>query len=632
MTIPFIAQPLGNGTTLNVVNQFAHGATQVLLEKEAKDSPAQITISLIVDTSEPLYDPIVLSNTSCGLNAGEASCTYPLSSAQLNISAIPPTSCDEHCPWYWLWWRCRCHAAANLTVILPNATNLKIPIPTAKVAAAAAAASSATASSAVAPVAAPTPNALDLYVNVISVAVVSKGTSVRIAPVAGELLGQMLNHIDVTSTGGDISIEKVIALGGLGAYTDTGVVRLTGILGAGINATGDKMIVEDAVSAQACFYFFLEWEGGQYCPALKAPLEPKPANVTAPIALVMTPMNLTATGGLVQMNGTMGASDTNLVESGGGHLVLEGVQFLGSLSIDMRGGDGAASLVNLITLDCEVCKAPDLISTLSWGELPLSPKANLFCACDLANERGLRFNSTDAKLSAVLVIAHSIEAQSEGGALNFDELVLLPTAKSHNGTVGDDTPPRLTANSTYGAVAMNGLIAQKTTASSLVVDLASKGGDIKAIFSGGALEGSYDVSTSPGGIGHVGIVVDNTPTRSPTGMLGKGNASVTITHMDGNVALALSTKAPSVFAGISNGHGHGILPMEGVAQDGGQCAAEAAADDVSGSGEVISDGAALPEALEWMRPYAGVFQAMSDGVAQAQAEVEAILASSERRA
>ena len=130
----------------------------------------------------------------------------------------------------------------------------------------------------------------------------------------------------------------------------------------------------------------------------------------------------------------------------------------------------------------------------------------------------------------------------------------------------------------------------------------------------------------------MGIVVDNPPTRSPTGMLGKGNASVTITHMDGNVALALSTKAPSVFAGISNGHGHGILPMEGVAQDGGQCAAEAAADDVSGSGEVISDGAALPEALEWMRPYAGVFQAMSDGVAQAQAEVEAILASSERRA
>ena len=42
MTIPFIAQPLGNGTTLNVVNQFAHGATQVLLERRRRIHPLRL--------------------------------------------------------------------------------------------------------------------------------------------------------------------------------------------------------------------------------------------------------------------------------------------------------------------------------------------------------------------------------------------------------------------------------------------------------------------------------------------------------------------------------------------------------------------------------------------------------------
>ena len=74
------------------------------------------------------------------------------------------------------------------------------------------------------------------------------------------------------------------------------------------------------------------------------------------------------------------------------------------------------------------------------------------------------------------------------------------------------------------------------------------------------------VLTTPGGIGHVGIVVDNTPTTRRNGTLGAegGHASVTIRHAYGNVALALSTKAPNVFAGISGG----LVPSAAVESGG----------------------------------------------------------------
>ena len=162
------------------------------------------------------------------------------------------------------------------------------------------------------------------------------------------------------------------------------------------------------------------------------------------------------------------------------------------------------------------------------------------------------------------------------------------------------------------------------------MDLASVGGDIKAVFSGGAFSGRYTVDTAHDGIGHVGIVVDNTPTNEATGTLGKpeGNASVAITHADGNVALALSTKAPSVFAGISGGLIHssaseGEPPSpptcakavaDGVGEDG-------AADGAMVSASGLAEDAALPTPLEWMRPLAAALAALSDDVDVARAEL-----------
>ena len=64
---------------------------------------------------------------------------------------------------------------------------------------------------------------------------------------------------------------------------------------------------------------------------------------------------------------------------------------------------------------------------MTWAELPAGPKANLFCACGLGR-RGIAFNSTSAKLSAVLAMASTLSAQSDQGDLSFDEVVLLPAS------------------------------------------------------------------------------------------------------------------------------------------------------------------------------------------------------------
>ena len=69
---------------------------------------------------------------------------------------------------------------------------------------------------------------------------------------------------------------------------------------------------------------------------------------------------------------------------------------------------------------------------------------------------------------------------------------------------------------------------------------------------GGALDGVYEVVTAAGGIGHVGIVIDNEITRTASGHVGaEGNASVYLYHDYGDVSLAMSTKAPSVFSAIT---------------------------------------------------------------------------------
>ena len=137
------------------------------------------------------------------------------------------------------------------------------------------------------------------------------------------------------------------------------------------------------------------------------------------------------------------------------------------------------------------------------------------------------------------------------------------------------------------------------------------------------------VTTAPG-IGHVGIVIDDAPTAAATGAVGAGNASVRIQHAYGNVALALSTKAPSAFASIAGGllPSHGPHAAAGAALAAGAGAAGAAQCDGAQHGaaaagmdgdEMVAADAALPAMLEWMRPLAAAVAPLAAAAARARA-------------
>ena len=89
--------------------------------------------------------------------------------------------------------------------------------------------------------------------------------------------------------------------------------------------------------------------------------------------------------------------------------------------------------------------------------------------------------------------------------------------------------------------------------SSLQCNISSHAGNVKALFSGGAINGSYDVLTPPTAIGSVGIVIDDAPVAARSGTLGTGGARVFVTNDFGSLALSLSTTAPSIFSSI-DGH------------------------------------------------------------------------------
>lgn len=124
--------------------------------------------------------------------------------------------------------------------------------------------------------------------------------------------------------------------------------------------------------------------------------------------------------------------------------------------------------------------------------------------------------------------------------------------------------------------------------------------------------------TAPGGIGHVGIVIDNTPTHALHGSLGRGNASLLMQHGYGNLALALSTRAPSVFAGISGGLLGPRQPPTTSLRDG-QAACEAASSSAAGDGggERGVDG----EAMAWVQlpAMAEALGALTQALAEARA-------------
>ena len=134
------------------------------------------------------------------------------------------------------------------------------------------------------------------------------------------------------------------------------------------------------------------------------------------------------------------------------------------------------------------------------------------------------FTSDDASLSAALLAARSVDANSTHGMLRFAEALLLPNLARNTTGYAPPDQPTLTLHSTYGDVTLDGVIAMADEAkSSLQCNISSHAGNVKALFSGGAINGSYDVLTPPTAIGSVGIVTTSVRRRA-LGTLGTGRA------------------------------------------------------------------------------------------------------------
>ena len=122
---------------------------------------------------------------------------------------------------------------------------------------------------------------------------------------------------------------------------------------------------------------------------------------------------------------------------------------------------------------------------------------------------------------------------------------------------------------------------------------------------GGALNGTYSVSSEAGGIGHASIVIDNKPSQDVSGRLGTGNASVTLEHSYGDLALALSTKAPSIFAGITTpfgsagGLGSSVASGVGRSRPLGMEEGDACHSPTGGQAVAAIE---WPAGFEWMAP------------------------------
>ena len=479
-----------------------------------------MTVHLTVDTASELSEAVLLTNSSCGRH-GQVDCTQlgSVSSTQLNITASPPEGCAESCPWYWLWYPCRCHAAANLTVVLPHNSSGSPTLSAADVGAAqagrgfgrgsgrgssaAAAAAAAAAADGGRSLAQGGPPADDTHQGglpaddtygrtFLDLSVRSRGSSAVVVKPGLAGLGRLLDRVDVASQDGDVRIERVFSMSSLSVHSANGLVFLEGVYGGSeLNASGAALVVDTVIVAQVCDFVktlrglpLNAWAGGDACASLPIPVGPLPPNRTYPTAVALGTMRLRAAGGsgaAVILNGTIGAARTH-IEADAGLVKLSDARFVGSLDVEMR--SGTASLVNVVTLDCALCKDQAELHSLSWGQLPLSPAANLFCTCDTPS-RGFSFlSSEDAKLSASFVIANRIVASSKEGNLGFSEVVLLPSTPSHNGTVGALGPPMLNGTSTYGDVTLINLIAESTAAATVVVHMGSMAGVVKGLFTG----------------------------------------------------------------------------------------------------------------------------------------------------
>ena len=148
-----------------------------------------------------------------------------------------------------------------------------------------------------------------------------------------------------------------------------------------------------------------------------------------------------------------------------------------------------------------------MLPSVNWTAIT----ADFFCVCE-ASSPALGFTSDDASLSAALLAARTVDANSTRGKLTIAEALLLPNLAPNATGYAPPDQPTLTLHSTYGDVTLDGVIAMADEAkSSLRCSISSHAGNVKALFSGGAINGSYDVLTPPTAIGSVGIVIDDAP-------------------------------------------------------------------------------------------------------------------------
>ena len=155
-----------------------------------------------------------------------------------------------------------------------------------------------------------------------------------------------------------------------------------------------------------------------------------------------------------------------IVRAPSGYVVLSDARIVGTVDVGMAsGGHGEVSLTNVLTLDCSFCHELSQVGDLPWAELLLTPQLNFFCTCDLADERGIRVASADAKLSAAFTISNQLIAHSEWGSMSLSEVVIVPSIASHNGAIGSIGPPTLSCNTTYGNIELNQVIAEASAAS-----------------------------------------------------------------------------------------------------------------------------------------------------------------------
>ena len=569
-------------TLLNVRNGFSHGSTNIVL---SSGNQAVVEVYLTVDTPSPLDDEVSLTNATCTdspeptfwtpntpchtpeyvqckAGSGEACKT-----AQLNITAQPPESCNEDCGWAWLWFPCRCHTAANLTIVLPSsAVNGNI--------------SEILAPPYAMPLVLTDPHLFQqafIDINVES----TKGGAVVVEPSHDDapdldpsdiksLLGRFAaNNLRIDAKG-EVRLTEVLATGMINVTSETAAVLLDDVFsGQAVHAVGASLSATDAFVSQPCFYIanplIGKWVGGPACASMGKPIGDRP-NVTqnevaAPFGLVLGPFALTASGdfdGAILINGTVIASSAPLATPKG-IVALSGARFVGSLEMsftDESARGSNAYMNNVAVLDCSVCKPTELVEYLGWDDLPLSQDVpTIFCACEPADVHGILLDAGTADFKALLAIASNVTATSTHGELTLDEFVLTsgtPTT-TLNGTIVGPLPPfpSINMSSTYGAVTLNGLIASGAGVT-YNVSLSSMAGDVKGLFNGGALDGEYQVETAEGGIGHVGVCINNEITHAAAGHVGQeGNASVYIYHNYGDVSLFMSSSSPSVFDGIT---------------------------------------------------------------------------------